>query len=288
LDFPEEGIPYRNDEKLLDSISMLRLSLEDLSDRCSAGLLLREGIRVALTGRPNVGKSSLLNALLKQARAIVTALPGTTRDVIEEVITYRGIPIRLVDTAGLRTPSDEIEASGIDRTLAELRRADICLWVLDGSVPLDDEDRAYIESLRDRDHIVVLNKSDLNSSGCSHTAEDDIRAMSLRSSAAQSPVLSLSAKTGEGLDLLKDSIVHFASSSGTLDAGLNVTARQLTEVRDALLALTEAETAAVEKVGKDVVASLLSTARECLERLLGLSYDDALLESIFSRFCVGK
>jgi tRNA modification GTPase len=291
LDFPEEGIPYRNDEDLLDSIATLRLSLEDLLDRCSAGLLLREGIRVALVGRPNVGKSSLLNALLKQARAIVTALPGTTRDVIEEVITYRGIPIRLVDTAGLRIPSDEIEANGIDRTLAELRRADICLWVLDGSVPLDDEDRAYIERLRDKDHIVVLNKSDLNKLDSSlprpSAAEEDIRAMS-GSSSVFSLSLSLSAKTGEGLDLLKDSIVHFASSSGALDAGLNVTARQLTEIRNSLLALTEAETATMEKTGQDVVASLLSTARECLERLLGLTYDDALLESIFSHFCVGK
>ena len=287
LDFPEEGIPYRNDEALLDSISTLRLSLEDLLDRCSAGLLLREGIRVALVGRPNVGKSSLLNALLKQARAIVTALPGTTRDVIEEVITYRGIPIRLVVTAGLRIPSDEIEASGIDRTLTELHRADICLWVLDGSVPLDDEDREDIERLRGKDHIVVLNKLDLNKSGFS-TAEDQVRAMPFLDSTAQSTVLSLSAKTGEGLDLLKDSIVHFASNSGTLDAGLNVTARQLTEIRDSLLALTEAETATAEKAGQDVVASLLSTARECLERLLGLSYDDALLESVFSHFCVGK
>jgi tRNA modification GTPase len=134
---------------------------------------------------------------------------------------------------------------------------------------------------------VVLNKSDLNASRSS-TTEDDVRAMSLQGSAAQSSVLWLSAKTGEGLDLLKDSIVHFASGSGTLDAGLNVTARQLAEIRDALLALTEAEAAATEKAGQDIIASLLSTARECLERLLGLSYDDALLESVFSHFCVGK
>jgi tRNA modification GTPase len=189
-----------------------------------------------------------------------------------------------VDTAGLRTPSDEIEASGIDRTLAELRRADICLWILDGSVPLHDEDREYLERLKDRDHIVVLNKSDLSAPG--RSAEDDIRAMP--GPTAQSSVLSLSAKTGEGLDLLKDSIVNFASGSGALDAGLNVTARQLTEVRDALLALTEAERASMEKTGQDVAASLLGTARECLERLLGLSCDDALLDSVFSRFCVGK
>lgn len=296
LDFPE-GLSYRDDETVLGSITALRLNLEDLLDRCSAGLLLREGIRVVLTGRPNVGKSSLLNALLKQARAIVTALPGTTRDVIEEVIVYRGVPIRLVDTAGLRTPSDEIEASGIDRTLAEVHRADLCLWVLDGSVPLDDEDWAYLERFRDKDRIIVLNKSDLNPShglSAELSVMENVCALSLskqnseRGPAIQSSVLSLSAKTGEGLDLLKDNIVSFASNSGALDAGLNVTARQLSEVREALLALTEAETATKGKIGQDVTASLLFRARACLERLLGMSYDDALLDSIFSRFCVGK
>ncbi|MDR3230800.1 MAG: tRNA uridine-5-carboxymethylaminomethyl(34) synthesis GTPase MnmE [Synergistaceae bacterium] len=278
LDFPEEGTPYVSDEELPGAISTLRLSLEDLLDRCSAGLLLREGIRVALTGRPNVGKSSLLNALLKQARAIVTALPGTTRDVIEEAITWQGVPIRLADTAGLRAPSDEIEASGIARTNEELRRADVRLWILDGSSPLEDEDREYIGRLGER-HIVVLNKADLPHA----ITEDDIRAVS-----PASPVLSLSAKTGEGLDPLKERILSLASDSGALDAGLNVTARQLSEIRDALLAVTEAETAAIERTGQDVVATLLATARECLERLLGLSCDDALLDTVFSRFCVGK
>lgn len=279
LDFPEEGAPYMSEEDLSDAISTLKLSLEDLMDRCSVGLLLREGIRVALTGRPNVGKSSLLNALLKQARAIVTALPGTTRDVIEEAITWKGVPIRLVDTAGLRTPTDEIEASGIERTKAELHRSDICLWLLDASVPMEPEEREYIEQLREKDHIIVLNKADLARA----VTEDDIHAIS-----PESPVLSLSAKTGMGLDPLKEHILSLASDNGALDAGLNVTARQLQEVREALEAISGAEAAVADKAGQDVVAGLLGTARESLERLLGLSYDDALLDSIFSRFCVGK
>ena len=279
LDFPEEGAPYVSERELLDSILTLKLSLEDFLDRCSVGLLLREGIRVALTGRPNVGKSSLLNALLKQARAIVTALPGTTRDVIEEAITYRGVPIRLVDTAGLRTPSDEIEANGIERTKAELRRSDICLWVLDSGVALDAEERGYIERLRNRDHILILNKADLPS----EVTEEDIRAL-----APESPVISLSARTGEGMEALKELILAMASGSGALDAGLNVTARQLMEVRKALAAIMGAETAVVEKIGQDAVAGQLAAAREGLDRLLGIHYDDALLDSIFSRFCVGK
>ncbi|MDR1874319.1 MAG: tRNA uridine-5-carboxymethylaminomethyl(34) synthesis GTPase MnmE [Synergistaceae bacterium] len=279
LDFPEEGIPYVRDEDLPGAIATLKLSLEDLQDRCSTGLLLREGIRVALTGRPNVGKSSLLNALLKQARAIVTALPGTTRDVIEEAITWRGVPIRLVDTAGLRVPSDDIEADGITRTNEELRKADIRVWILDGSAPMEDEDRAYIGRLGGKDHVVVLNKSDLPHA----TTEDDIRAIS-----PESLVLSLSAKTGEGIDLLKECILTLALDSGAPDAGLNVTARQLAEVRDALAAIAEAEAASIERTGQDVVATLLAAARESLERLLGIACDDALLDSVFSRFCVGK
>ena len=303
LDYPEESFSfhYKSDEEWLGSISTLRMSLSDLRDRCSVGLLLREGIRVALTGRPNVGKSSLLNALLKQARAIVTAIPGTTRDVIEETVTWRGVPIRLVDTAGLRLlPAsivglrtnvdlrghNEIEAMGIERSLDELRRADICLWILDVSKPLDDEDKTNLKNLRDKYHIVVLNKADLNTADHPpEITEEDVRATSPENMPI---VLSLSAKTGEGLELLKDAILSMAMESGTLDSGLNVTSRQLSEVSEALSCLTSAETAMAEENGQDVVASLLGSARECLERLLGLSYDDALLDSIFSRFCVGK
>ena len=279
LDFPEGEAPFLDEASLRDAAATLKLTLQDLLDRCSLGLLLREGIRVVLSGRPNVGKSSLLNALLKQSRAIVTALPGTTRDVIEEAITYRGVPIRLVDTAGLRTPVDEIEASGIERTKQELKQADICLWLLDCSVPLDDEDLEYLRSLSVREHIVLLNKADKGHA----VTEDDIREI-----VPESSVISLSAKTGEGLELLKEEILAIATGNGSLDAGLNVTARQLDEIRQALNATAEAEAAILDGVGQDVVAGLLGSARNALERLLGIACDDALLDSVFSRFCVGK
>lgn len=279
LDFPEGEAPFLDEASLRDAAATLKLTLQDLLDRCSLGLLLREGIRVVLSGRPNVGKSSLLNALLKQSRAIVTALPGTTRDVIEEAITYRGVPIRLVDTAGLRTPVDEIEASGIERTRRELKQADICLWLLDCSVPLDDEDLEYLRSLSVREHIVLLNKADKG-----HAVTED----GIREIVPESSVISLSAKTGEGLELLKEEILAIATGNGSLDAGLNVTARQLGEIRQALDAMVEAEAAILDGVGQDVVAGLLGGARNALERLLGIACDDALLDSVFSRFCVGK
>ena len=176
---------------LHDALETLRITLRDLEDRCSLGLLLREGIRVVISGRPNVGKSSLLNALLKQSRAIVTAVPGTTRDIIEETVTYRGIPIRLVDTAGLRVPSDEVEASGIERARAALKQADICLWLLDGSAPLEDADRDYIRSLGTRESIIVLNKADKALA----VTEDDLRAI-----VPEGRTLAISTKTRKDLD----------------------------------------------------------------------------------------
>ncbi len=281
LDYPDNDDTLLDDTAFYNSVATLRLSLEDISDRCSVGLLLREGVRVALAGRPNVGKSSLLNALLKQSRAIVTALPGTTRDVIEEAMTYRGVPIRLVDTAGLRTPADEIEASGIERAKLEIKKADICIWLLDGSMPLDGEELEYIYSIKEqeRDHIILLNKADKKAA----VTEDDVHLI-----APESPVLSISAKTGQGLDQLKDYIVSIAIGNGSLDAGLNVNARQLSEVRTALENVTEAGKALSDGAGQDVAAGLLGSARLALERLLGISCDDALLDSIFSRFCTGK
>ena len=279
LDFPEGEPPQVGEAALRDSLETLRMSLRDLEDRCSLGALLREGVRVVLSGRPNVGKSSLLNALLKQARAIVTALPGTTRDVIEETIAYRGVPIRLVDTAGLRAPMDEIEASGIERARSELRQADICLWLLDASVPLEDAEEEYIRDLALREAIIVLNKADLPRA----VTEEAVRDI-----APEARVLSLSARTGEGLEALKEAIVAVATEGGALDAGLNVTARQLADIRSGARSLDEAWRSVEDGMGQDVTAGLLGQARLALERLLGISADDALLDSIFGRFCLGK
>lgn len=279
LDFPEDAAPAVDPIGLHDALETLRISLRDLEDRCSLGLLLREGIRVVISGRPNVGKSSLLNALLKQSRAIVTAVPGTTRDIIEETVTYRGIPIRLVDTAGLRVPSDEVEASGIERARAALKQADICLWLLDGSAPLEDADRDYIRSLGTRESIIVLNKADKALA----VTEDDLRAI-----VPEGRTLAISARTGEGLDALKEAIAAIATAGGALDAGLNVTARQLSELRACAEAIAEAQRVLEVDMGQDVTAALLGTARKALERTLGIAADDDLLDSIFSRFCVGK
>lgn len=285
LDFPEEDIGGWDETVLEDSLQTIVQSLEDLLDRCSTGLLLREGVRVAIVGRPNVGKSSLLNALLKEARAIVTSIPGTTRDLIEEVLTYRGIPLRLVDTAGLGTPSNEVEAMGMALTEEAFQKADVRIWVVDGSLPPDDFDRTMADRLSGLSHVVAINKSDLPKarSRDGSTAEEIMADL-----LPESAVLSISAKHGSGVDALKDAIVSSVSGGGPLEAGLNASARQVDEIRTAIASLRDAARALNRGGEQDAAASCIADARLAMEHLLGKTADDALLDHIFSQFCVGK
>ena len=287
LDFPEEDAPYVADDELANGIETLKMELEDLLDRCKSGFLLREGIRVAIMGSPNVGKSSLLNALLKQARAIVTSMPGTTRDVIEESITWCGVPIRLIDTAGLRIPVNEAEAEGVRKAREEFLRADICLWVFDGSKPIEEQNELsqdMKEKLHNGLHIFVINKIDLP-----QKFDDEY----LFERFPESHIIFISAKKGDGVDSLKEKILDIAGYRGgnpigsSLNYGLNVTARQLDEVRNALSSLIAAADAK-SLGGVDLVATCLAQSRIALERLLGISNDSVLLDRVFSSFCIGK
>ncbi len=280
LDYPDEEIPPLTEESLLTELKVLQQEAAAIVETCRVGLLLRQGIGIALVGKPNVGKSSLLNALLSRSRAIVTAVAGTTRDVIEETLSHRGVPLRLLDTAGLRNPRDEVEALGIDRTLEALGEADLALLVLDGSVPLTKEDREAAARLEKRPHLTILNKADLEG----RVSEKEARALS----PAAKRVLSLSAKKGAGIEKLKEVIVGTVVASGLLDEGLNSSAAQLDNLRRSLEALEEAQRISASSLGLDVVASTLAEGRLFLERVLGLSGEDLLLERLFSRFCVGK
>ncbi|MCR4818126.1 MAG: tRNA uridine-5-carboxymethylaminomethyl(34) synthesis GTPase MnmE [Fretibacterium sp.] len=279
LDFPEGEPPQVTNDDLLTSLKDMSQKLRSLEGCCSAGALLREGVRTVLCGRPNVGKSSLLNALLGQDRAIVTNQPGTTRDLIEEGAVWGdGIPVRLTDTAGLReADTGSIEASGIERARAAMEAADVCVWVLDGSRPLELNETREIP----QGAIVALNKADLP-----HIVQEkDVQT----AAPGAAKILRLSARTGEGLDALKEAVLSLVRGEGTLREGLNVTARQLSDIRNCAHAVSEAEISVREGVGEDVTAGLLAEARGALEQLLGLGGGtEALLDSIFSRFCVGK
>jgi tRNA modification GTPase len=288
LDFPEEDTPYVAEDELSNGIETLKMELEDLLDRCKSGFLLREGIRVAIIGCPNVGKSSLLNALVKQARAIVTSMPGTTRDVIEESITWHGVPIRLIDTAGIRMPSNEAEAEGVRKAKEEFLRADICLWVYDGSKTIEEQGELSEDIIEGKlshcERIFVINKTDL---------PQKLNEDHLFERFPEGHIISISAKYGAGIDSLKEKILDIAGYRGgspivsSLSYGLNVTARQLDEIRNALESLSAAAEAK-HIGGVDLVATCLAQSRIALERLLGLSDDDVLLDKVFSNFCVGK
>lgn len=285
LDFPEEDLPSGEECELVLTIQAVELTLRDLLDRCATGLLLREGIRVAIVGRPNVGKSSLLNALLKESRAIVTAIPGTTRDLIEEVITCRGVPLRLIDTAGMGLPSDEVEALGISLAEGVFQDADVRIWVVDGSVPPDPDDLKLAERLPGKEHVVAVNKSDLPpgaAEGGRTTGEFVTDLL------PESTVLSISAKENRGIEMLKDAILTSIAGGGTLEAGLNASARQVGEIRSAAGFLKDASETLAAGMGQDVAASSLGEARGAMERLLGIESNDTLLDYIFSQFCLGK
>ena len=233
-------------------------------------------LHIGLFGRRNVGKSSLLNALLARPRALVTDVAGTTRDILEEPLAHRGVPLNLLDTAGLRDPLDEVEALGIGRTLEALQGAALALFVVDGSRPLDGDDERVASRLEGLPHLTVVNKSDLPSP----VADEALFALS-----PTQGILRLSARTGDGIDSLKETIVDAVVASGLLDEGLNASAFQLDELRRALEGLDEARDAAV--LGLDLAASSLIEARLALENVVGPS-EESLLERIFNRFCVGK
>lgn len=264
LDFPE-GEAFSGD--LADEIRDVVSQLTELEAKCRAGMILREGVRVVIAGRPNAGKSSLMNALLGKSRAIVTDIPGTTRDIIEESILIGGVPVRLTDTAGLRETDNIIEAEGVRLAREAVNDGDICLYVIDASGELDDEDMNYLSGEKT---IAVLNKSDLPQ----RVHDDKIPCAKIH----------VSARNCTGIDELKSKLHEIVCDDSALSEGLNVSVNQLEEIRSAKEAVSDA----LVSENEDITAGLLSSARISLLRVLGVGAGDELLDSMFSRFCVGK
>ena len=270
LDFPE-GETLNNFDPTA-GIKQIIAELEALLSRCSAGMVLRDGVRVVIAGSPNAGKSSLLNALLRKNRAIVTDIPGTTRDIIEESIIIDGIPVIFADTAGLRASDDAIEAEGVRLALEAMNDSDICLYVVDSSREITPEEQGYIDALDGRNAIIVFSKSDLPA------VTDDVM-----SSASK---VHVSAKEYTGINELKAAVCDIASGGAVLNSGLNVSSQQLADIRAGLDAMNDALSSI--SMGEDIAAGMLNTARLSLLRVLGLNAGDEVLDSMFSRFCVGK
>ena len=280
LDFPEEAgeLPPASVQAGLDV--HLR-SLQALADSYEAGRLLREGLLVVIAGRPNVGKSSLLNRLLDMERAIVTEIPGTTRDLVEESITLGGVVVRFSDTAGLRPARDRVEELGIARTRERLRQADLVLYLVDASAPPAPEDGAALTELAGRRGLVVINKIDLSPS-LSHAE---------LSQYTDWPLTKISAKTGQGIEALREEIVTLALGGGLKVKGEVITqARHHEHLRQCLAYLAQAHDvlATYEKPPWELVALELGSAIRELGEVTGEEVGEAILDRIFGQFCLGK
>jgi len=269
-------------EQIRAVLAKVREALEQLARSYAQGHRLREGASLALVGRPNVGKSSLFNRLLERERAIVTPLPGTTRDTVEEATAVGGIPLRLIDTAGLRlageSPADEAEALGIARSREALADADLVLVVLDATAAVTHVEAELLSSLNGRPHLTVRNKSDLLSGGGGTTEVMN-----------QPGSLLTSALSGQGLDELRAGILRLLHAEGDAPTGgvLN-SLRQQQAVQSALESLAAAETANETGIPHEFLLADLHGALRSLDTLTGQTTTDDILHRIFSTFCIGK
>ncbi len=281
IDFPDEDVPEVSPDRIEREIQEVRADLETLLKTYAEGRLYREGLAVVIVGRPNVGKSSLLNSLLQEERAIVTAIPGTTRDIIEETLNISGIPLRLMDTAGLRHAQDLIEEEGVRRTHERLSHADLIIWVVDGSEPLKTEDFDILSRVRGIKSVVAVNKNDLPPA---FPLEELGKQIPL------SPLVSISATSSSGIEDLKGAILRLILEGKNESAGeiLLASLRHKQAVEKAFMALTQALEGLSANLSIEFIALDLREAQAALGEIVGSHTTDDLLDRIFSQFCIGK
>lgn len=275
IDFAEDDVAVMPDAKIRERINQVRAPLEELSASFAFGKIVHEGLTLAIVGRPNVGKSSLFNRLVERERAIVTATPGTTRDLVSETVALGGIPVKLVDTAGIRHALDEAESIGIRKSMEALADADLVLVVLDASHPLTPEDEELLRHAGSRPMIVVGNKSDLAAS------DQDLP--------SKTRVLT-SALSGEGIPELRNEILrHIGGEVGTqAEAGFLTNVRHQRLIEDSLSALQAATKAVAEKIPHEMLLLDLYNSLRPLDAITGATTTDDILNLIFSTFCIGK
>ena len=277
LEFVEDDLPAPQLNHIDDTLVSVIAGVERLSQSYSAGRLLQEGARIAITGRPNVGKSSLFNSLLRSERAIVTDVPGTTRDTLSESIDIGGVPVVLTDTAGLRETSDDVETLGIERTHRAMGDADLVLVVLDGSTEVGPEDRELLDRTAASRRIVVLNKCDLPAFRSSSRCVPGVEA------------INVSARTGEGLSSLHSAIVARLHSDGAEDGSLLITnARHYDLLCNAKRELEVARECLRDRYSEELVVAPLHNALKLLGQITGETTTEDILSEIFATFCIGK
>lgn len=276
IDFPEEGIEPPDEKGLREKANEILNEIKELIESGRYGIILREGLKTAIIGRPNVGKSSLLNALLQEDRAIVTEIPGTTRDIIEEYLNIYGLPIRIMDTAGIREPGDIAEREGVERSLRAMKDADLILLVLDGSESLHDTDRMLIHESGSKDTIIVINKMDLP------------LMIGMDELPTDKPIVRVSALKCDGLDILKKEILKTSlKERKELGDAIVTNERHVMALRRAYASITSF----LEGIGKtspELLSVELRDALDAIGEIMGITTPDEILKRIFSKFCIGK
>lgn len=281
VDYPEDEIDSLEVDEVRRRMEKVINEIDGLIETSESGRIVREGLTTAIIGKPNVGKSSLLNAMVKENRAIVTEIPGTTRDVIEEYVNIKGILLRLVDTAGIRETEDLVEKLGVERSRKAVEDADLIIMMFDAAQQINDEDREIIRIIKDKKVIVLINKSDL---------PPKINEKEIEEIFPQAPIIRISVKEGKGLDELEETIAKMVYGGRVRPENQIL----VTNVRhiDALKRSIKSLRAGVDAINMGMPIDLISidirNALEQLGEITGDSVDDDIIDRIFSTFCVGK
>lgn len=281
VDFPEEDEPEVTYQELINSLDNTTEEIHKMIQSFEVGKIYKDGLRTAIVGKPNVGKSSLLNALLNEERAIVTEIAGTTRDIIEEFFTLDGVPIRLIDTAGIRETEDVVEKIGVERSMSSINSADLVILVLDGSRELDSEDIRIMELLDDKEVIVIVNKSDLP-----QNMEEDV----LEERVDSDHIIRASIKDNKGMDELIVAIKDMVEEHGlNVDNSYMINnARHKNVLEDASEACSDALEALYTGLPLDIIETDFKNIWDKLGEITGDTASETLLDTIFARFCIGK
>ena len=281
IDYPDEDIEELTYVELKKNISEINDMIGILTSSASAGRMIREGIRVAIVGKPNVGKSSLMNGLLRESRAIVTDMPGTTRDTIEEAISIKNIPVYLTDTAGIRETTDTIEQIGIEKTKEAFNSADFIIFILDGSEELTEEDRLIMEYIGDRNALVLINKNDLGQKIDAHEIRDAMPGVR---------VIQTSLIKGEGITEIEDTIEElvYGGRISQKESLMVNNVRHIELLNRAADSLQDAYTMADAGEALDFIEVDVKNAYELLGEITGETVSDDIINEVFSRFCLGK
>ena len=283
IDYPEyDDVETMTTKMLLEKAQEVKQQIKTLLATAKQGKVLREGLATAIVGRPNVGKSSLLNHLLHEDKAIVTDVAGTTRDVIEEYVNVKGVPLKLIDTAGIRDTTDKVEKIGVERSRKAINTADLVMLVLNASEALTTEDMQLLDATADTQRILILNKTDL---------PQKLDMTVLKQSAGDSPILETSILKSSGLDQLEDTIAHLFFDEGIESSQSTVmvtNARHIGLLHQASDALDDVMHGIAAGMPVDLVQIDMTRAWDLLGEITGDSYQDELLDQLFSQFCLGK